>query len=1091
MSSIPHLYLLGPAVIRKDGAKAPLARKTLALLAYLVVTQRAHSRRALMNLFCQESDDPAAALRWHLSRIRRHVAPTLLIAAEENIRFDPDAASVDVLHFLAWITDEQRMAAAVDLYQGELLAGVDVKDAPEFELWLLGERSRIHHLYIRGLEQIMEREIAAGHDTAAIARAHQLLQSDPLIEAVHARLIWLYARRGQREDALRQYDLCVSLLERELAVPPTPALVTLRQQIAAGELAPRPTVDLPGPTTTGLSVEHTVALVGRDAELSALIAAQGVVLVAADAGGGKTSLVEACAAAQPARLFLSGRCYESTRSLPYRPWLDLLQQRLAQMDERSLDALPGAWLEQLARLLPGLAARRNLPQPADQAQQEQLFATIADFLLTPSRDLDEQGPLFFIDDLQWADAVSLQLFHFLAERTARLANRGRHAPLLIGAYRPEESEENSALLTLCHDLARSGAPTLVLPPLAATAVERLIARHWPDLPPGLRTPYMRDTLLAETGGNPLFVMELLRELSGAATLPGAMPIPPSLRALIHRRLHQMPASGRQVLEALAVLEVPATFDQVRATSGRSDDEGEAALEAGLRWRLLHTVDETARIDFQHALMRDAVLAEMTPLRRQRLHQRAAQTLAHSDTAAATLAYHWRMAGDVAQEGRYALLAGQQATALGAHKDAIGYLARAVACLPPRKEKFTAWIEWVRLLQVTSQWGEAATVGQAALTAARQAGNRWAQGRALVELARIARMQGENEPALRLNQEALDHLRAVNDGLGLSLAYSGMGAIAWAMSDYAKALSYFQEQLAIDEANQDEAGVSAAVGALGVVYGELGDYAQAHACYLRQLAICQQRNLLLDTLQVVANLAHLYAVQGYFDEAIQGYLYQIPHALAVGSDWMASVGVQRLAQTLLWQRAYDPMARASQQAVDFTRLLNLRYYLCEALCQQAALHLALGEWAAAAPVCAEAAVMAAEVQRPDIAFAAWLLDLRIRRAAELVTVAEALAILDTRLAATTDPVQRAELHCLAWEIAPHLATHREAAVATLTALYAQTPNIRYAQCLEALTGSAPPPPALPPLPTFIAAEAAPLAALLDQVDATLARLQAQE
>ena len=149
------------------------------------------------------------------------------------------------------------------------------------------------------------------------------------------------------------------------------------------------------------------------------------------------------------------------------------------------------------------------------------------------------------------------------------------------------------------------------------------------------------------------------------------------------------------------------------------------------------------------------------------------------------------------------------------------------------------------------------------------------------------------------------------------------------------------------------------------------------------------------------------------------------------------------------------------------------------------------YAAAAPVCAEAAVMAAEVQRPDIAFAAWLLDLRIRRAAAQVTAAEALAILDTRLAATTDPMQRAELHFLAWEIAPHLATHREAAAATFTALYAQTPNIRYAQCLEVLTGSAPPPPALPPLPAFIAAEAAPLTALLDQVDATLARLQAQE
>lgn len=1085
MPSLPQIYLLGPAAVHKDGAKAPLARKTVALLGYLALAPRGPSRRTLMNLFCQEADDPAAALRWHLSRIRRHVAPDFLVTAGELVRCNPDAAWVDVLHFLAWIDDVDRRAAALELYRGELLAGLDVKDAPEFELWLLAERSRIHHLYIRALEHELERAIAAQHFEAAIARARELLQSDPLIEAVHARLIWLYAQSGRREDALRQYDLCAALLERELAVPPTPDLVKLRRQVLAGELGPRPAVDLPPPPAP-LSVPAAPALVGRGDELARLLRARGALLVAAPAGGGKTSLVEAAAAAQPPRPLLSGRCYESTRSLPYRPWLDLLQQRLEQLDESALAALPAAWIEQLARLLPGLAARRNLPPPADQAQQEQIFATVADFLLTRAAgQSDVGGPLLFLDDLQWADEVSLQLFHFVAQRALKQAAAG--APLLIGAFRPEESEENPALLILCQDLTRSGVATLTLPPLTAAAVETLITQHWPDLPPGLRTPYMRDTLLAETGGNPLFLLELLRELNGAAILPSAMPIPPSLAALIERRLRQMPASGRQVLEALAVLEVPATFAQVRAISGRSDDEGEQALEAGLRWRLLQTVGAPPRIDFQHALMRDAVLAGLTPLRRQRLHQRAAQTLARSDTPAATLAYHWRMAGDAGQEGRHALAAGQQAASLGAHHEAIRYLARAVDCLPPRKEKFTAWIEWIRLLEVTSQWEQAATVGEAALAAARQAGNRWAQGRALVELARVARMQGENAPALRLNQEALEHLRAVNDGLGLSLAYSGMGAIAWAMADYPQALAYFQEQLAIDEANQDEAGISAAVGALGVVYEELGDYARAYDFYMRQLAICQQRNLLLDTLQVVANLASLYAQQGYFDRAIQGYLCQIPRALAVGSDWMASVGVQRLAQTLFWQGELGQMARPSQQAVVFTRLLNLRYYLCEALCQHAALHLAEGQPEAAALLCAEAMHMAAEVGRSDIAFAAWLLDLRCRLAAGQLAAPDLVAAVEARLAEDLAAAPRAELHRAAWEFGGD-AAHRQAAIDAFAALYAQTPHIRYARALAQLAAAPPARPDLPPLPAFITADAPLLAAVLDQVDEAIRRLQ---
>src|SRR5690606_30901259 len=145
-------------------------------------------------------------------------------------------------------------------------------------------------------------------------------------------------------------------------------------------------------------------------------------------------------------------------------------------------------------------------------------------------------------------------------------------------------------------------------PLSPEAVGQLIARHWPDLPPGYRTPYIRDTLWAETQGNPLFVIELLQELGGADHLPQPLPIPPSLQSLIGRRLRQLPDSGRQVIEALAVLDVPATFEQVRETSGRSAEESEIALELGLRWRLLYATDGAVYLDFSHARMREAVLA---------------------------------------------------------------------------------------------------------------------------------------------------------------------------------------------------------------------------------------------------------------------------------------------------------------------------------------------------------------------------------------------------------------------------------------------------------------------------------------------------
>ena len=83
----------------------------------------------------------------------------------------------------------------------EFLAGAALPDMPEFELWLLGERTRLHEYYERGLSELIARLIAVARYADAIARAQQLVQANPLLEQAHARLIWLYAQTGQRHAA--------------------------------------------------------------------------------------------------------------------------------------------------------------------------------------------------------------------------------------------------------------------------------------------------------------------------------------------------------------------------------------------------------------------------------------------------------------------------------------------------------------------------------------------------------------------------------------------------------------------------------------------------------------------------------------------------------------------------------------------------------------------------------------------------------------------------------------------------------------------------------------------------------------------------
>jgi DNA-binding SARP family transcriptional activator len=569
------LHMLGPLEIRVGERLPALRRKERALLAYLAATERAHQRRALADMFCQEADAPDRALRLLLSRIRHELHPLALILDGAAVRFDPQIGEVDFLAFTRGLEGDlsgqtiAALEAAVTLYRGELLASLNLADAPEFELWLLGERARLRLLYERGLNELVSRLIATSQHAAAIERARQLLQSNPLLEEAHAQLIWLYAQTGQRSAALHQFALCRDLLQRELAVEPAPALRALHAEVAAGQLGPR-AAPSPAAGPAPADWRKPAVYVGREAELEQLRRAwEGVrhgrtmvVLIEAEAGGGKTRLVHEFAGRAGLRL-LSGRCSESMAPLPYHPWIEVLEEYRAAGPSARLDQLSPFARDYLARLVPGLARRsRSAPPAAPTAggEIERLFTAILEYL--------EQGgpaPLaIFIDDLQWIDETSLRLFHFIATRAQRMRL------LLIGTLRSAEADDAPALQTLLHDLQRQPVLHLQLAALGEESIQLLIAQGWPALPEAHHAAAA--AMLAQaTQGNALFVTEIIAELAHTTQVPSELPIPASVRELVQRRFRQLPPSGRQALEGLAVLASPATLTQAQLISGRGEE----------------------------------------------------------------------------------------------------------------------------------------------------------------------------------------------------------------------------------------------------------------------------------------------------------------------------------------------------------------------------------------------------------------------------------------------------------------------------------------------------------------------------------------
>jgi len=238
------LALLGNPELRLAGQ--PLARfrsaKVYALLYYLAVTRRAQPRTVLAGLFWGDVDEYYARrnLNRTLSDLTQFVGEHLLVERQSLAfaRSQPYWLDVEVLETAATTAPTGQtlamLASAADLYQGDFLDGFYVQDAPEFEQWVLSERTRLRTSALHLLHTLSQYHAEQGELMPAMDYARRILQVEPWREEAHRQLMMLLAQSGQRSAALAQYELCRQALSSELNVEPDTATLELVSRIRAG-----------------------------------------------------------------------------------------------------------------------------------------------------------------------------------------------------------------------------------------------------------------------------------------------------------------------------------------------------------------------------------------------------------------------------------------------------------------------------------------------------------------------------------------------------------------------------------------------------------------------------------------------------------------------------------------------------------------------------------------------------------------------------------------------------------------------------------------------------------------------------------------
>jgi DNA-binding SARP family transcriptional activator len=645
VATLPTLYLrlLGGFEARLGSGPAlgfP-TRKAQALLAYLALGPEAgHPRDKLTALLWSDSGERQArqSLRQALFNLRKTLASAGgagVLVEGEVVGLAAPAVEVDARLFERAAQDGSRaaMERAVSLYSGDLLEGLAVNE-PAFEEWLVAERERLRELARGTVTALLSEQTRAGLLQPSVQTALRLLALDPLDEAGHRSLMRLYARQGRRGAALRQYQVCVDALRRDLGVEPEPETRRVYQEIlqrgqaeATEPVPPAPAARprLRPPRVRAGGPLHETPMVGREAEAAWLVEALGaawqgdarVVLVIGEAGIGKSRLVAeltAEAARRDGRVLLAG-CHETEQSLPFRPWVDALREGHALADPDLLAGLSAVWQAELARLFPELGGP-SPPIPTTAADHVRLFEAVAEL----TARLTAQRPLLVaLEDLHWADEMTLRLLAFLGRRL-----RGRPV-LLVGTAREEELGDATLLGQLARELDRDHQLLeMVLSPLSQQETERLVRSLAGGRAHGALEP-LAAQIWAVSDGNPFVIVETVRALDERALTAGAsMPLPKRVRELVEGRLARLAPPSRRLATVAAAAGGEASFGVLQQASGLDAGETAAAVEELVRRRMLDAVGEG--FGFTNDRIRSVVYEGLPAESRRRLHADVAAAL---------------------------------------------------------------------------------------------------------------------------------------------------------------------------------------------------------------------------------------------------------------------------------------------------------------------------------------------------------------------------------------------------------------------------------------------------------------------------------
>jgi class 3 adenylate cyclase/tetratricopeptide (TPR) repeat protein len=698
----------------------------------------------------------------------------------------------------------------------------------------------------------------------------------------------------------------------------------------------------------------------------------GVVILAGDPGSGKSRLADEMGAEAQGRgmHYLAGRCYEMSQTQPYTPLVETLEAAERRLEPAAFRTALGEAAGEIARLLPQIRRRyENVPPAADLPPDEArrfLHVSVRDVLAS----MAAVRPLCIVwDDLHWADDQTVTFFEFLAEALSELPI------LLIGTYTHAELTPARPLRGLIETMHRRRVgETFEVGTLRLEDVNVLLSSIAGAPPP----PALVSRLYEDTEGNVFFFEEVVRHLTERGRLFDQsgrwrddvarldLEVPETLRLTITRRLEHLSEDARSVLARAGLIGRGFGFDLIELVCDLGEDELLDVLDEAERARLItSTIDAgVVQFRFSHELIRQTLVSDVSPARRQRLHKRIADAMetVYEHTLvqhAATIVYQLEHAGrpEVDRIARLSVIAGDRALEAAAFDEALRHYERAFAATPTDDRLATARLReriaaanrsrgrnqialetWREAIADYAALGEPAHVARVCLDAGLQVAFWYRAGEMLEFVHRgldalgeqgtserggllalwgaHASQRGAYDDAVRLLDEAIEIAREHDDVRVLGLALYSRCVHHFNYHEHTEAIAFGTESIEHLRASSDLWTLANVLGYVASSYQWQGQFEPG-------------RELGSEAVELALRLGNWSAwtfgnrpkefVQFAREPSIEWYEADGRRALEIGEEqgyrWLSALGHTRLALASFWAGRWEESLRSTELALE--------------------------------------------------------------------------------------------------------------------------------------------------------------------------------